>query len=238
MSKIRELLKPYLAIIFGALLFLIYLNNLSQVAPEALALGIIGVILAIVYIGIGIVDVLAGDKLGKTVKTVFGVILVSSFPIFLFIETLLTTIQLAQLQAMGPTAWTIAIINMIASIAFVAIYCIARFVPQKVLKRLAFLLGAIFTLALLLDILFDITGAPTALGNIAIIMIALYVIYGVMLFKGLSELEEEAPKAEPQEAEPVEEPSKEEEAKEVEPEQIEEQEESSEEKTEEEPKEE
>ncbi len=200
MSKIRELLTPYLAIIFGALLFLIYLNNLSQVAPEALALGIIGVILAIVYIGIGIVDVLAGDKLGKTVKTVFGVILVSSFPIFLFIETLLTTIQLAQLQAMGPTAWTIAIINMIASIAFVAIYCIARFVPQKVLKRLAFLFGAIFTLALLLDILFDITGAPTALGNIAIIMIALYVIYAVMLFKGLSELEEEAPKAEAQEA--------------------------------------
>lgn len=201
MSKIRELLKPYLAIIFGALLFLIYLNNLSQVAPEALALGIIGVILAIIYIGIGIVDVLAGDKLGKTVKTVFGVILVSSFPIFLFIETLLTTIQLAQLQAMGPTAWTIAIINLIASIAFVAIYCIARFVPQKVLKRLAFLFGAIFTLALLLDILFDVTGAPTMLGNIAIIMIALYVIYGVMLFKGLSELEEEAPKVEAQEAE-------------------------------------
>ena len=200
MSKIRELLKPYLAIIFGALLFLIYLNNLSQVAPEALALGIIGVILAIVYISIGIVDVLAGDKLVKTVKTVFGVILVSSFPIFLFVETLLTTIQLAQLQAMGPTAWTIAIINIIASIAFVAIYCIARFVPHKVLKRLAFLLGAIFTLALLLDILFDVTGAPTALGNIAIIMIALYVIYGVMLFKGLSELEEETPKAEPQEA--------------------------------------
>lgn len=205
MSKIRELLKPYLAIIFGALLFLIYLNNLSQVAPEALALGIIGVILAIIYIGIGIVDVLAGDKLGKTVKTVFGVILVSSFPIFLFIETLLTTIQLAQLQAMGPTAWTIAIINLIASIAFVTIYCIARFVPQKVLKRLAFLLGAIFTLALLLDILFDVTGAPTALGNIAIIMIALYVIYAVMLFKGLSELEEEAPKVEAQEA-PVQEP--------------------------------
>ena len=200
MSKIRELLKPYLAIIFGALLFLIYLNYLSQVAPEALALGIIGVILAIVYIGIGIADVLAGDKLGKTVKTVFGVVLVSSFPIFLFVETLLTTIQLAQLQAMGPTAWTIAIINMVASISFAFIYCFARLTPQKVLKRLAFLLGAIFTLALLLDILFDATGIPTALGDIAIIMIALYVIYAVMLFKGLSELEEEAPKAETQEA--------------------------------------
>lgn len=199
MSKIRELLKPYLAIIFGALLFLIYLNDLSSTVPELLALGIIGVILAAYYIGAGITIVLAGDALGKPVKTVFGVAMVGSYPLFLFVETLLTTIQLAEF--MGPTAWTIAIIKMVATITFVVIYCIARFVPNKVLKRLAFLFGAIFTLALLLDILFDITGQPTVIGNIEIIIITLYVLYGVMLFKGLSELEEEAPKAEAQEAE-------------------------------------
>ena len=213
MGKLRDMLKPYLAVIFGALLFLIYLNYLSY-QGEALALGIIGVILAAFYLAAGIVETVAGDKLPAGAKKAFNITMIVAFPVFMFVSFLMTVIQAAEL--MGPTAWTISIISMIASLAFAAIYLVAVLAPQKVLQRLAFLFGAIFTLALLLDILFDWMGAPTALGNVSLILVALYAIYVVMLFDSLKEQPqvEEAPAQEQPvqevEAELVEEPKEEE----------------------------
>lgn len=190
MKKVGLLIKPYLCIIFGALLFLIYLNLLAG-EGSALALGIVGVVLSAIYLGIGIVEVLLGDKLNKTAKLVFDVCVISLFPLFMFVNYILTVINMADLEGgVGPTAWTIAVISMAGSLAFAVIFPIAKFVKSKLLTRISFLFGAIFTLVLLLDILFDAGGAPTVLGNVSIIVLVLYAIYTAMLFNSFAAKDE------------------------------------------------
>ena len=183
MKKVGLLIKPYLCIIFGALLFLIYLNFLT-LEGSGLALGIVGLVLAVFYLAVGIVEIVVGEKLGKPVRLVFEVCCVALFPLFMFVQFLLSTIGLA--DAMGPTAWTIAVISMAGSLAFAVVFPIAKFVKSKLLTRISFLFGAIFTLVLLLDILFDAGGAPTVLGNVSIIVLVLYAIYTAMLFNSFA----------------------------------------------------
>ena len=69
MKKISELLKPYLSIIFGVLLFLYFFDWLSA-KGGFLALGIIAVVLSVCFVGVGLLGVLAGDKFSKDLKNV------------------------------------------------------------------------------------------------------------------------------------------------------------------------
>ena len=195
MKKVGLLIKPYLCIIFGALLFLIYLNLLAG-EGSALALGIIGVVLSAIYLGIGIVEVLLGDKLNKTAKLVFDVCVISLFPLFMFVNYILTVINMADLEGgVGPTAWTIAIISMVGSLGLAVIAPITKFVKNKVLSRISFLFAAIFVLVLLLNILFDYDGTPATLGGVSIIILVLYVVFSIMLFNSFEPQDDEKERA-------------------------------------------
>ena len=202
MKKVSELLKPYLSIIFGALLFLIYFNSL-QYQGEALALGIIAVILAAYYVARGIIGIIIGDKMPQKLTLVLDILSVCLFALFMFVETLLTVVELHKIAAlenvpvaMGPTAWTIAICNMAAALGLIGFYIVSKFVKAKVVARFAMMFGAIFVLSLILNILFESNGAPVALGDILVPVLLLYVTYTVMLFNSFSKAEKIEEKAE------------------------------------------
>ncbi len=193
MKKITDLLKPNILIIFGAIYLLVYLNWLAY-GGAGLALGIIAVIFSACYLAIGILGAIIGDKLSPMLKKVFDIVAVSMFPIFMFVYFLLMTINVY--QGMGPTSWIIYILGMVASLTVVGLYIVSRFAKMPIMQRLAYLFAAIFALALLLNILFDIAGATNVLGNISIIEVVLYGLYLFYLFNALGKVEE-APQEEP-----------------------------------------
>ena len=171
MKKIGDFLKPNILIIFGALLLLNFLNYLS-LNGAGLAIGIFAVVLSAYYLAVGILGILIGNKFSPQLKKIFEVLSVSLFGVFMFIYFLLTTINGAQINGlMGPTAWTVQILSMAAALGFVVVYIIARLVNKDALMRFAYLFSAIFTLALLLNILFDISGNSRVLGNVDILLV-------------------------------------------------------------------
>ena len=196
MKKVSEFLRTYLSIIFGALLFLIYFNNLAA-QGETLALGIIAVVFAAYYVARGILGAVLGEKTPKALILVFDILSVCLFALFVFLETLLGVVEVYRIAAemhvevaMGPTAWTILICNMVATLGLIGFYIVSKFSLHKVFDRLAMMFGAIFVLALLLVVLFEDNGSQTLLGNIEVPELLLYVTYTVMLFSSFSKPEQ------------------------------------------------
>ena len=219
MKKLQDIIRPFLAIILGALLFLVYLNYLQAQLPEQgamLAIGIIAVIFSAFYVTIGILNIVLGFKAQGTLRKVFDVCSIAMFPVLMFIIFLITAINGAQL--FGPTSWVILIVMLFSSICIALLYALAVFAPSKALKRIASLFASFFVLALLLEILFDITtGIAMDLGTINLVEFATYFIYVSMLLNALGGLVEgeAAPEAAPaqveekEEEKPEEEPSEE-----------------------------
>ena len=186
MKKIGDFLKPNMFIIFGALLLLYFLNYLS-LNGASLAIGIFAVILSTYYLVVGILGILIGNKFSPQLKKIFEVLSVSLFGAFMFIYFLLTTINGAQINGlMGPTAWIVQILSMAAALGLAVVYTIARLVNIDALMRFAYLFSAIFALALLLNILFDISGNSRLLGNVDILLVVIYVIFTFYLFSTLT----------------------------------------------------
>ena len=112
---------------------------------------------------------------------------------------------------LGPNGWTIAILSIAAAFAIGVMLFIAYFVRSKGFHRVTFLFGAIFVLALLLDILVE-DGFAVNLGSIIVLQVVLYACYTSMLFEVLSSFKEnKEPKKveEKKEEEPAEEPKEE-----------------------------
>ena len=186
MKKIGDFLKPNMFIIFGALLLLYFLNYLS-LNGASLAIGIFAVILSTYYLVVGILGILIGIKFSPQLKKIFEVLSVSLFGAFMFIYFLLTTINGAQVNGLlGPTAWIVQILSMAAALGLAVVYTIARLVNIDALMRFAYLFSAIFALALLLNILFDISGNSRLLGNVDILLVVIYVIFTFYLFSTLT----------------------------------------------------
>lgn len=214
MKKVTDFLKPNILIVFGALLLLYYLNWL-QYQGAGLALGIIAIVLSAYYLAIGILGVIIGNKFSAGTKKIFDVISVSLFAAFMFTYFLLFTINGA--RNMGPTAWTINILSMIASLALIVVYILAKFANKDILLRFAYLFAAIFALALLLNILFDGNGNADVLGNLNILLVAIYVLFTFYLFDSLARNDASpAPKQVEEKEDNQEEPAKEEEPQEQE----------------------
>lgn len=208
MKKVSDLIKLNILIIFGALLLLYYMNWLSN-QGAGLAVGIIAVICSAYYLGVGIASILAGAKISASVKKILDVVSVSLFAVFMFVFFLLSTIQGAKIQNyMGPTAWIIAILSMIAALALPTVYVASRFNNKPILTRLAYLFAAIFALVLLLNILFDGRGNSIILGNVDILLAAIYLAYLFFLFNSFAKPDSEPePEPKPEEGEPAEAPS-------------------------------
>ena len=221
MKKVTDFLKPNILIILGALLFLFFMNYLS-LQGGGLAIGIYAVVMSAYYLTIGILGVIIGSKFSPMLRKVFEVISVCLFAVFMFTALLIGTINAAQIDGyMGPTAWIIAVLSMIASLALAVIYPLAKFMNKKGLVNFAYLFSAIFALVLLLDILFDGRGDAINLGGINIILTVIYAVFTFYLFNSIEKVEEApkevaAPKEEkeePKEEAPAEEENKEPEAK-------------------------
>ena len=206
MKKIKELLKPFIFIIFGALLFLFFFNYLG-VGGAYLAIGIVAIVLSVYFLVVGILSVVLGDKLGKA-KGILNLVGVATFPLLMGVIFLLTLIGNAKNEYtyLGPNGWTIAILSIAAAFAIGVMLFIAFFVRSKGFHRVTFLFGAIFVLALLLDILIS-EGFAVALGQIVVLQVILYAAYTSMLYDVLSSLKEnkEPKKAEEKKEEPKEE---------------------------------
>lgn len=184
MKKLSDIIKPVISIVFGVLLFLVYMNWLQDgAAGGAIAIGVIALVLACFYVASGIIAVLLGEKMPAVLKKVFDIVAISAYAIFVFIYTIIVLTWTS--DGMGPTAWFIAIFTLSASIAFAGLYIVAKCVNVKLLTRLALLLGAVFVLALLLDVLFGTDGSPTVLGNIVVITVLIYGLYAFMVFSAL-----------------------------------------------------
>ena len=186
MKKITDYLEQNILIIFGALLFIYYLNYLAY-GGAALALGISAIIISAYYLTVGILLVLIGNKLSPKAKKMFNLLSVSLFAVFMFIKFLLLTINAA--SAMGPTAWTIKILSMAASLALIVIFIVSKFSAESFVYRLAHLFSLIFVLVLLLDILFDLGGNSKTLGDIDVLLVVIYGFYSFYLFASFEKTE-------------------------------------------------
>lgn len=187
MKKFSEILKPFYSIIFGALFLLLYLNWL-QGGGATLAMGIVAMIFSAYYLAIGIISVVAGDKLVGQTKRIINMLTICLFPLFMFVMFLISTINGA--GGYGPNGWVIAILSMIASIVLVVVYAMATFVDHAALKNVTQLMSFVFLLALILHVVFTTAGNARILGNLNIVEVAFYFVYGGMLLSSLSSLGE------------------------------------------------
>lgn len=187
MKRLTDYLKPNILIILGALLFIYYLNFLSY-SGAALGVGISAIVLSAYYLFVGILFVLTGSKLKPKTQLIFNLLSVTLFAVFMFVGFLLTPINAA--SVMGPTAWTINILSMAASLALVVIYIVSKFSAEPFVSRFAHLVSLIFVLTLLLDILFEVNGTSKSLGDIDVLLVVIYGFYSCYLFGSLNKTEE------------------------------------------------
>ena len=182
-EKIQEVAKPFLPIVFGSLLLRTYLNWLS-LNGGALVIGIFALLMSLYYLGAGITEAVTGEKLSPKAKKVFNIINISLFSAFASVFYLFYITNLS--DRMGPTAWIVALAALLLSLALAIFSVIARLVSNPVLKRLDVLFSALFMAALVLTLLFDVSGNPITLGSIDIVSLVIYALYGVMLLESLT----------------------------------------------------
>ena len=183
MKKIQVVAKPFLSIVFGSLLLLTYLNWLS-LDGGALVIGIFALLMSLYYLGAGITEAVAGDKLPLKTKKVFDILNISLFSAFASIYYLLYITNLS--DQMGPTGWIVVLAALLLSLALAIFSIIARLVSNPVLKRLDVLFSALFMAALVLTLLFDSAGNPIKLGSIDVISLVIYALFGMMLLESLT----------------------------------------------------
>ena len=192
MKKIATFLKSNVLIIFGALLFLNYLNFLSG-AGMALAIGIIATVCSVYYLIVGIIEVVLGDKVSSSAKKVLDIISSSFFTVFMFVYFLLIVINAAGI--IGPTGWIIYILSLAAALACASFSVISKFSDKEIVWRLSILFSGIFVLALLLDILFNTSGNAVTLGDINVILFVIYALFAFYLFSSIKNKNEEIKEA-------------------------------------------
>ena len=202
MKRISDLLKPFLAVIFGALLFLCFFNDLRY-EGGGLVIGIIAVTFAAYYIAIGLLNTFLGEKMPKKTRGILDAVGVALYPLFfasLFLVSIIIAIKYnAQI---GPMGWTVSIFSIVAGLGLGGLYLFAYFMKNRTVTRLAFLFASLFVLALLLEILLTGEGNPATLGSVVLLDVALYGVYVAMLFGGLGLMKDqlralkEAPKEE------------------------------------------
>ena len=162
MNKVIELIKPYLSIVFGFLLFLYYFNYL-QYSGILLAIGIIAVFISLYYLVHGILNFFLDDKM-KDGKDILNLVSLSLFPLFIFFHLIVLIVNNSNI--FGPTSWVIVIFGLLTSLAFPAFAIIAHFVKNKTLSKLSYLFNFLFFLGLLLSIFFNMSGNAIRLGDL------------------------------------------------------------------------
>lgn len=192
MKKVMDLFKPFLALVLGILMFLFYLNYYvkSDVPGTALAIGIIGLVIACWFIFVGVFGV-AWPRMPVGLKKAFDIVSIASFVTFIFVELLIEIIQLH--AAMGASSWIVYILAMVAAMGLSVVYIISRFVKGDAMARVASIFGLVFVLALICKLLFPANSMNfVTLANIPVVPVLMYIIFCSLLFKSLAK-EKRAP---------------------------------------------
>ncbi len=186
MKKVSDLLKPFLSVIFGALLFLCHFNWLG-LGGGRLAIGIVALVLAVYFVTVGLLSTLLGEKFPKRLKETLDAVGVGVYPLFLgayFLTFLIMSVK-DKYTYVGPMAWTISLISIAAAFGLGVLFFLAYFLRRRTLARLTFTFSCVFILMLLLDILL-INGNPATLGSIVVLKVVLYGVFVGMLINALS----------------------------------------------------
>ena len=185
MKKVSDLLKPFLSVIFGALLFLCHFNWLG-LGGGYLAIGIVAVVLAVYFVTVGLLSTLLGEKFPRRLKENLEAVGVGVYPLFLgayFLTFLIMSVKAK--TYVGPMAWTISLISIAAAFGLGVLFFLAYFLRRRTLARLTFTFSSVFILMLLLDILL-VNGNPATLGSIVVLKVVLYGVFVGMLINALS----------------------------------------------------
>lgn len=176
MKQFSSIIKSFLPTVIGAFMLLLYMNLLGG-QGAALALGIIGVIVAAYYLVSGILLALAPEGNIRVILQRGNVIVL---PTFMFVYFLMVLIQTA--QGLGPTGWVISIFSLVASIGFAIFVLFSWLAKSEPVNKVTNLMGVLFLLSLVLTLFFNIDGTPAAFGDIELPSTVMYVLYGVLLF--------------------------------------------------------
>lgn len=175
MKKVLDLVKQFVAIVFGALIILCYLNDLS-VGGTATVRAVFAFLVGSYFILIGLLGMLCKEQIGEKALKIMNGAGMAAYASLFFLIVMLDVIDLN--AGYGVNGWVIADFALTVSIAFAVLYIIVLFVNNRVVIRLANLFGMLFLLAIVLyGIVFTPIGNRNTLANIALITLIIRVTY-------------------------------------------------------------
>lgn len=184
MKKVLDLLKPFASIVFGALITMLYLNGLSVGGNDTIR-GVFALLVGGYFIAIGVIGLVAVGKINERVLKLLNGIGISVYAMFFFVITILNLADFN--QGYGVNGWIIADFALTVSLGFAALNIVTLFVNNRVLVRIANLVGMLFLLALVFDVLFDVLGNPITLGQINIILVTVHFTFASIYLGNLKE---------------------------------------------------
>ena len=193
MKKLIDLIKPFLSIVLGALVILLFLNGLSDGGTDT-AKAVFALIVGAYFITIGVIKFVAGNKIDKKVLDILSAIAIASYAVLFFVVVVCNMADFAsedimkQIRGYGTNGWIIALYSVVISAGFAAVYLVAYFVKNEVLNKVSNLLGLLFLLALVLNVLFSIDrGDPVQLGDIVILAVVTHSLFGYIYLASVGE---------------------------------------------------
>lgn len=181
MKKLLEFVKPLLLVIFGSLMFLMYLDAIDPNAEaKVLMTGIFGVVFALYYISVGILNMTFGNKLDKNAKNVFDMLNVGLFAFLFLYETIVNITD--YVDGMSGAGWIINIASILASAALIVFVVLAKTSKKETLDRLALLFAVIFAVTMVLRITFTPAGGSVPLFGIVLNQVVLYALFAIVMF--------------------------------------------------------
>lgn len=190
MIKFYEKIRPFLLFVLGALVFLTFINLITD--PEEagpFTLAILAIVVSLFYEAFGAISLILGEKIPHFIRKILDVVAIGLFPAFMFAYFLVNMIIYR--DVLGPAGWIISISSLIASILVIVAYALATFLKIKIIARLGQMFASIFVLSLLVNILFDVTGGPAAGGAILLPLLVMYIAYSALLLFAATSLKDD-----------------------------------------------
>lgn len=181
MKKFEEMIRPFISIIFGALILIHNLNLLGTGIVLGVILGVLSIMVSLYYLVYGILTVVLGEKLPTKLRELNDSLAYTIFPGFLATFILIDLILEATYFTVGPAGWVIGIISVLIIVVFITMFLLKKAVKNELIDRLAKLMAFCVYLVMLFDILFSY-GNAIGLGAIDVVLTVIYVIFGYMLF--------------------------------------------------------
>ena len=174
MNKIKDIIKPYLSIIFGALFLLLYSDFLDR-NGAFFALGIVAVVCAVCYIIIGVINVVCFDKVKDSSKNILKLCEYTVFPLFVFVSGLIALIENADI--MQTRAIIIDIVGMTAAIILIIFHVVDKLGKKDVSPRYAYLINLFFMIAMCTSLVFSYSTMEILKFTIAFVLDVLFFVF-------------------------------------------------------------